>query len=176
MGMDWGAISAVAEVVAAVAVVVSLIYLAVQIRGNSDLLERTIQATRTQNAGSVIENFDGWRRLILETNSADLWFRGVNDWKSLDRDERIQFNFIASTLIWDIWFLYQLQRNEGLIADVNTRLYQDLFKHPGFRDWLMDHRNYHSDDFGDFLDKVCESVGAARYQPGESSSLFAGGH
>ena len=43
--MDWGAISAVAEVVAAVAVVVSLIYLAVQIRGNSDLLERTIQAT-----------------------------------------------------------------------------------------------------------------------------------
>ena len=72
--MDWGAISAVAEIVAAVAVVVSLIYLAVQIRGNSDLLERTIQATRTQNAESVIENFDGWRRLILETNSADMTF------------------------------------------------------------------------------------------------------
>ena len=72
--------------------------------------------------------------------------------------------------------MYQLQRNEGLIADVNSRLYQDLFKHPGFRDWLLDHRRYHSDDFGNFLDKVCESVGTERYQPGESSSLFAGGH
>ena len=75
--MDWGVISAVAEVVAAVAVVVSLIYLAVQVRGNCDLLERTIQATRTQNAQSVIENFDAWRRLIVETNRTDLWFRGA---------------------------------------------------------------------------------------------------
>ena len=174
--MDWDATSAIAEVVAAVAVVFSLIYLAVQVRGNSDLLERTIQATRTQNAQSVVENFDAWRRLIIETNNTDLWFRGVNDWKSLDRDERIRFNFIASTLIWDIWFTYQLQSNEGLMADVNSRLYQDLFKHPGFREWLLDHRQYHSDDFGEFLDKVCESVGAARYQPGESSNLFAGQH
>jgi hypothetical protein len=108
MEMDWGAISAVAEVVAAVAVVVSLLYLAVQVRGNSNLLERTIQATRTQNAHSVVENFDAWRRLIIETKSTELWFRGVNDWKSLDRDQRIQFNFIASTMIWDIWFMYRI--------------------------------------------------------------------
>jgi hypothetical protein len=174
--MDWGAITAIAEVTAALAVVVSLIYLAVQVRGNSDLLERTIQASRTQNSHAVVENFDAWRRLIIETESINLWFRGVNDWNSLERDERIQFNFIASTMMWDIWFMYQLQRNEGLMADVNSNLYQDLFKHPGFREWVLDHRKYHTDDFGEFLDEVCESVGSTRYKPGDSSSLFAGRH
>ena len=97
--MDWNAIGTVAEVVAAIAVVASLIYLAVQVRGNSDLLERTIQANRTQNAQSAVANFDAWRRMIVETASADLWFRGVNDWRSLERNERIQFNFIACNLI-----------------------------------------------------------------------------
>jgi len=174
--MDWNAIGAVAEIFAAIAVVASLIYLAVQVRGNSDLLERTIQANRTQNAQSAVANFDAWRRMIVETGSADLWFRGVNDWRSLKRNERIQFNFIAGNLIWDVWFFYQLQINEGLIADTNSQLFQDLFKHPGFRDWLLDHRQYHSDDFGDFLDQVCESVGDERYAVGESSSLFAGEH
>lgn len=174
--MDWGTIGAVAEVVAATAVVVSLVYLAVQVRHNSDLLERTIQSTRTQNSQSVIQNFDAWRRVIIETGSSDLWFRGVNDLKSLERDERIQFNFIAATLVWDIWFMYQLQRNEGLFPVVNSLLFQDLFKHPGFREWLLKQRNHHTDDFGDFLDKVCESVGSDRHKPGEFSSLFAGEH
>ena len=172
--MDWEAISAVAEAIAAVAVVVSLIYLVVQVRGNSDLLERTIQLSRTQNAQSVCENFDGWRRMIVETDSVDLWFRGINDWKSLEGKERLQFNMIAGTLIWGCWFMYQLQRNEGLMADVNSHLYQDLFKHPGYREWLLDHRKYHSDDFGEFLDSVRDVVGAARHKPGDSSSLTSG--
>jgi len=60
--MDWDAIGAIAEVVAAVAVVVSLIYIAVQVKGNSELLERTIQSNRTQNSQAEIHNFDSWRK------------------------------------------------------------------------------------------------------------------
>ena len=170
--MDWGAIAAIAEMIAAVAVVISLIYIAVQVKGNSELLERTIQSNRTQNSQAIIHNFDGWRKMILETGSGDLWFRGINDLNCLDRTEKINFNLIASTLIWTCWSFYQLQKNEGLIADLNEHLWQDLFKHPGYREWLLVHRRYHSDDFGEFLDRVCEVVGDDRYEPGQSSSLI----
>jgi hypothetical protein len=174
--MDWNAISAIAEIVATVAVVISLIYIAIQVKGNAELLERAIQSNRTQNSQVVVQNFDNWRRMILETDSADLWFRGINDLEDLERTEKINFNLIASTLIWTCWSFYQLQKNEGLIADVNEHLWQDLFKHPGYREWLLLHRRYHSDDFGQFLDRVCESVGENRYKPGESSSLIDGLH
>jgi hypothetical protein len=174
--MDWDAIGAIAEMVAAVAVVVSLIYIAVQVKGNSELLERTIQSNRTQNTQAVIHNFDSWRKMILETGSADLWFRGINDLGGLDQTEKINFSLIASTLIWSCWSFFQLQKNEGLIADLNEHLWQDLFKHPGYREWLLVHRRYHSDDFGEFLDRVCEVVGDDRYEPGQSSSLIDGQH
>lgn len=62
------------------------------------------------------------------------------------------------------------------MADVNSHLYQDLFRHRGFRDWLLGHRQYHNDDFGDFLDSVRAAAGDWECEPGRSSSLMAGEH
>jgi hypothetical protein len=172
--MDWGAISAVAEVIAAIAVVVSLIYLAVQIKDNTRHLDRTVQATRTQNSYSICEGFDRWRDMLLSPDGTDIWVRGINDLNALDSKEKMRFNTIAGSLIWSCWFMYQITRNEGLVADVNGVVWQDLFKHPGFREWLLEHRRFHADAFGEFLDSVCDAVGDERYESGESSSLTAG--
>ena len=81
---------------------------------------------------------------------------------------------IAGAFIWTCWFVYQLQRNEGLMADVNSTLFQDLYKHEGYREWLSSNEKLHTDDFRDFLEKVKTSVADVRYQNGESSSLTAG--
>ena len=174
--MSWEAIGAIGEVVGAIAVILTLVYLAVQVRGNSELLQRTVQATRTTNSQSVIENYNDWRAALLDGNNTDVWFRGINDLDALDSNERLRFTFLASSFMWNCWFMYQLQLNEGLMADVNARIWQDLFMHPGFRQWLLDHRQFHSDDFGEFLDEACASVGDARFSPGEPSSLIPGKH
>ena len=102
--MDWGVVSAVAQVIAAVAVVVSLIYLAVQIRDNTKHLEKTIQATRTQSAGSMLGGFDRWRDMILDQENSDIWIRGLNDLGSLRGAEKLKFNTIASACIWSCWY------------------------------------------------------------------------
>ena len=172
--MDWNAISAVAEVIAAIAVVMSLIYLAVQIKDNTRHLDRTVQATRTQSIYEICEGFDRWRDMVLLPGNADIWFKGINDLNSLDRTEKIRFNMIASSIIWSCWFMFQINRQENLVPDINGVVWQDLFKHPGFREWLQDHRRYHADAFGEFLDNVRDAVGDTRYQLGESSSLTAG--
>jgi hypothetical protein len=174
--MDLNAVAAIAEVVAAVGVVVSLVYLAVQVRGNSELLERTVQANRTSNSQSVIQNYNDWRAVLLEGDNVDIWHRGINDLTALSSAERLRFNFLASSFVWCGWFMYQLQRNEGLMADLNARVWQDFFKHPGFREWMTDHLQFHSDDFGDSLEEVRVAVGADVFKPGEPSSLIPGQH
>ncbi len=173
--MNWEALTSIAEIVAATAVVISLIYLAVQVRGNSKLLDRTVQANRTTNSQSVIQNYNDWRAGLLDGNNVDVWYRGINDLDALDSSERLRFTFLASSFMWSCWFMYQLQRNEGLMADVNTNAFRDLFRHPGLRQWLDLHRQtQHADDFGEFLDQVREMVGTDMLKPGEPSSYTQG--
>ena len=172
--MNWEAISSITEIIGTITIVITLIYVLVQNRLNSHQLERSIQANRTTNLQSVNENFNLWREMILADNNAKIWIKGINDLKGLDQTEKMKFNMIASSFIWTCWFVYQLQRNEGLMADVNSALFQDLYKHEGYREWLSFNEKLHSDDFRDFLEEVKRSVGTSRYEKGESSSLTAG--
>ena len=100
--------------------------------------------------------------------------KGLNNLQVLNQNEKVKFNMIAGSFIWTCWFVYQLQRNEGLMADVNNTLFQDLYKHEGYWEWLSSNKKLHTDDFRDFLEKVKISVGDLRYENGESSSLTAG--
>ena len=112
--------------------------------------------------------------MVLSSNNAGLWIKGLNNLNDLSQEERIKFNMIAGSFQWTCWFLYQLQQNEGFLPDANNSLFRDLYKHEGYRSWLLSNEKLHSDDFRDFLSKVKISVGAERYEEGESSSLTAG--
>ena len=172
--MNWQVISSITEIIGTLTIVITLIYILMQIRLNSRQLERSIQANRTANLQSVNENFNLWREMVLAESNAEIWIKGLNDLQVLDRIEKMKFNMIAGSFIWTCWFVYQLQNNEGLMADVNSTLFQDLYKHEGYREWLVSNEKLHSDDFRDFLEKVKASVGDVRYENGESSSLTAG--
>ena len=168
-------ISAVIEIVGTAAVVVTLIYVAIQVRQNSKQLERTIQSNKTQNWQYVIENFNFWREQVLSSNNAQIWVKGINNLDDLDRTEHMKFNMLAGSLIWTVWQYFNLLKNEGLFVDVNSNVFEDLYKHEGFRTWLINEEKYRNDDFGNFLKSVRENVGAERYKMGESSSLTGGG-
>ena len=112
--------------------------------------------------------------MVLSENNAEIWIKGLNEFQSLNRIEKVKFNMIAGSFVWTCWFVYQLQANEGLMADVNSTLFQDLYKHKGYREWLSQNEKLHSDDFRIFLDKVIVAVVDTRYKEGESSSLTAG--
>ena len=173
--MDWTVISAIAEVVAAIAVVVSLIYLAIQVKGNTSQVERAAQANRTQNWQAVVENYNVWRQMVLMPGHDEIWIRGINDLSDLSREERVKFNKMAGSVVWSGWFMYQIQRNEGLMADANANVFRDLYRHPGLREWVDYHRKHQFfDDFGAFLDQVRESVGSDMLKTGEGSSYTEG--
>lgn len=58
MELNWEAIGVIVEMVTPLTIVITLVYVVVQIRVNSHQIERTIQAIRTQNWQSVCENFN----------------------------------------------------------------------------------------------------------------------
>ena len=173
--MNWNAVSAIAEVVGLIAVVISLVYLAIQVKGNTQQLERAAQANRTQNWQAVADNFNIWRQMLAMPGNADIWIRGINDLSDLNHKERVQFNNMANSVFWSGWFMYHIQRNEGLMGDVNANAYRDLFRHPGLREWIAASKEAQlGDDYNDFLDRVKESVGSERIKPGEASSYSQG--
>ena len=172
--INWEIVGVITQIVGTIAIVISLVYVLIQIRINSRQLEKTVQLTRTQNWQFVAEDFNTWREMVLASNNAEIWIKGINNLEDLDRDEHIKFNMIAGSFIWTCWFLYQLQINEGFLVDANNTLYRDLYKHEGFRTWLTYNEKLHTDDFGEFLHEVKKSVGSERYTLGESSSLTAG--
>jgi len=172
--INWEIIGVITEIIGTITIVVTLIYVLIQIRQNSKLLQRTIQSVRTQNQQSINENFNRWREMVLASNNAEIWIKGLNNLEELNRVERIKFNMIAGSFIWTCWFLYHLQNNEGFLPDVNNSLFRDLYKHEGYREWLLSNESLHTDNFRGFLEKVKISVGSERYDIGESSSLTAG--
>ncbi|MDJ0941641.1 MAG: hypothetical protein QNJ00_17890 [Woeseiaceae bacterium] len=173
--MNWEAISAIAEVVGVTAVVISLVYLAYQVRGNTDQLERSAQANRTQNWQSVCVNFNEWRQMLAMPGNSEIWIRGINDLRDLSQDERVVFNNMANCMFWAGWFMYHIQRSEGLMNDVNANAYRDLYRHPGLREWIeVSKKAQLTDVYSDFLDEVKDSVGRDRINPGEASSYSQG--
>ena len=84
--MNWDAISAVAELLGAIGVIVSLVYLAVQIRRNTRTQKRTnLGDIATELATTV-------RCTATDPELASLLLRGYADLDSLDPIERYRFD------------------------------------------------------------------------------------
>ena len=83
--MNWQAIGAIGEATGAVAVIATLIYLAIQIRQNT-AQQRTSAAETTQR------EFNDFRLLLFESRDvAQLYLSGLNDLENLDEVDRLRF-------------------------------------------------------------------------------------
>ena len=83
--MNWDAVGAVGEVVGAVAVVLSLIYLAIQVRQNT----RTLRRSATADSVAGVRDFNS--RLIGDPTMTRIFRRGLEGMDDLDPDDRAQF-------------------------------------------------------------------------------------
>ena len=107
--MNWDAIGAVGEVLGAVAVVVSLLYLAIQMRSQS----------RETRLSTINNSLAEWNSLLaLVANSpelADIWNRGLKN-ETLPEEEEVRFRAFANSYFRVIEGLY-LQHLEGRLDD-----------------------------------------------------------
>jgi hypothetical protein len=92
--MNWDALGAIGEIVGAVAVVITLIYLAVQTR-------QSTEAVRHAFSRGVMEDANAWRfRIVENPDVSELFREGLRDPESLDANDKYRFRMLLDALVF----------------------------------------------------------------------------
>lgn len=138
--MNWDAISAIAEAVGAIAVVISLVYVAVQIRQNTEQSAHNARATELAAFERNIEASNRLRELlILHPDLAELFVGGSADFKALEPSDRFRFGLLMRNVFMAIQGAYirQMTLGEGpLEGSAPDRIVDELISNAGVREWL----------------------------------------
>lgn len=111
--MNWDAIGAIAESVGAIGVIVSLIYLALQVRQNT----KQVRLSRVQETSSTLQ--DGFAVLYLPGNP-QIWYKGHYSPGELDEQDAHTFRLFMERALYNVQNVVY-QKEHGLID-------QDVFE------------------------------------------------
>lgn len=106
--MNWEAIGALAEVLGSVAVLVTLVYLAVQTRSIN-------KQSQAEARYAFVDAMAEINTVIAQSKeTASVWRRGLDDVASLDEDEKMQFAMFVGQYanLWSV--MHQLHRDSQL--------------------------------------------------------------
>ncbi|HEX6066480.1 MAG TPA: hypothetical protein VFZ04_19740 [Longimicrobiales bacterium] len=147
--MNWNAIGAIAELVAAAGVVVTLLYLAVQVRQNT----KALRAATFQNIIGFATGFA--ERVAGSGEFAAIFETGMADLEALDESERLRFHFQLIALLRRFENIHY-QSRMGLIDDeewegLRAALHSIMFR-PGSRAWWKGNAHLFNSSFREFLD------------------------
>jgi hypothetical protein len=169
--MDWVALGTIAEIVGAVAVVVSLIYLAAQIRHNSDQVSEQIRALELAAYDASAQNFSNFRLSIAQNPQlASLWRRGKDNFNTLTPDEQYQLSELFTELFWAYDNMLH-RKSEGAIDEalwaVVEQNIREWLGNNGIKEWWeMGMRPPHSPEFEAIVNREYEKILGERVESG----------
>jgi len=134
--MDWDALGAIGELVGAIGVVASLVYLARQIQQNSNLVETSASAARAQAAiVSAGHGAAAFRSLAGDPELARIWFTGLSAPGQLGEEEGRRFDLLMVAQLIEIDANYTLARSgvlEPQIWAIWDGILDRWVRHPRF--------------------------------------------
>ena len=130
--VNWEAIGAIGQVVGAVAVVISLIYLAREVRRNTG-------ATHLTAMRSMHDAYNHWIQLLAQyPDLNDLYNRGIHDFESLKGADLVGFSMLMDQL----FYIYQEMYYQQLEGHLDQRVWDmtevplhDINAYPGVQAW-----------------------------------------
>ena len=142
--MNWEAVGAISEAIGVVAILISLIYLAVQIRQSTQEFSRGIEATQLAAFESNIESGNRVRELLLlNPDLVDLMTKGYASYTTLDTAAKIRFGLLLRNIFSSMQGAYIRHlslTNDPQGFEGSTRLLDEILQNPGVREWLMGKR------------------------------------
>lgn len=153
--MNWDAISAIAEAIAAVAVIVSLLYLAIQVNQNT-------RALKNQGLQSARERF------LLDIDQAtgtqidaEIFRNGLNDFNSLTPAEQGCFHSKMHTITHAFHHAWDLNK-DMLLPDHELEAMRNLTVSyliaPGAQQWWAVHKSVPPLEIVNYLDNASENA------------------
>jgi hypothetical protein len=156
--MNWEALAAVAETIGALGVIVSLVYLAIQVRQNT-------RAIRAQTYDSFVTQFRTWNEpMRADERMAERFHELIEDVESLSPEEQrhaIHVLFDFARLAENLHY----QHAEGMVSDAVWRGWENTFRAylsaPGFAWYLQQRRSFFAPEFNAWVESLQETAKVA---------------
>lgn len=148
--MTWDAISSLAEVVGAVGVILSLLYLATQIRHGLTTAADT--ATKETIASVVVQ----LNAMAEEPNRSSIT-KGLIDYRNLSGDEKVAFDSLTTSLIMIASSSFMSNKAnllpDELFAGWSGYLQPRFFSYSGAQEWWDESRNIFLPEMQEWVDE-----------------------
>ena len=148
--MNWDAISAIGEIVGAVAVIATLLYLAKEIRQNS--VSVAISALRDTTA-----QWNQWSEMIATSpDLADIVVKGNHSHQNLSDSESLRYGAYVQSF-FDNVESYRLLVNKHQV-DNDLQVLESIVRrridNSGFSDWWSNNTVDYSNDFVEWIEGI----------------------
>jgi hypothetical protein len=154
----------VGELVAAVAVVLSVIFVGIEIRQNSEAQMRVAtQAAVSDYIGSL-------ERITESRDIACLYVRGAQDFGALSGSERLRFSAFYMSFYYQLQQMHRLAEEGSLDPETWAGfegLLRETTRYPGVRQWFEVRREWFGPGFQAYID------GLMRTSPAIEDYVFA---
>ena len=148
--MNWEAFGAIGEIIGAFAVIVSLVYLAIQVRNQN-------RETRIASVHEILEGFRTEISVFRNAEFAELLKKGGADFDSLSATEKIQFVAMIQGpfRFWEEAYLqYKESRlSEKLWHGIHAQMRDFIATSGSKKVWELRGHTY-SDDFRTYVDNI----------------------
>lgn len=148
--MNWEIISALAELFGALGLIISVIYLALQVRNGT--------ATARRAAGHDVMMTINPLLTVLSSDAdvTSIWMRGLADFESLNGDEQVRFSclLLMLTYSWDeALHSHKTKQLDDWALERFTGSMHELARLPGFRSWYGVRKAWLSKNIRDVLEQ-----------------------
>ncbi len=156
--MNWDAVGAIAELLGAIGVIISLAYLATQIRQNTRQIGEHSRELRIAALDAIANSFSRFREpLIRDPELAALWIRGIADYQRLDEVDKVRLGRLLQELFFahqNTWSRYcEGATTEESWLDHCQAIAANL-SHPGIRTWWGETRSIYADEFENVIEEL----------------------
>jgi len=148
--MNWDAIGAAGEVVGAIAVVVSLMYLAVQIRAQN-------RESRLASIHEILNAFRNVQSAIADIESCDLVVKASEDFSSLSDSERLRTMMIImpNLRVWEeAYHQYRGGRLDEELWNAFVAQFRDIFAVSFVQEIWTLRKHVFTESFRQYVDKL----------------------
>jgi hypothetical protein len=145
--LDITTLAAWGEFIGGIAVVVSLIYLASQIRMNT----RTVRAA---SFGDVLNVSSQFGTMVADPEMASLYLRGLDDSTGLSAEDQVRFDALLNqsfNQFYRVWHLHQQTLLDDGLFEAHERVMADMLDKPGLANWWESAQQRWPAEFREFV-------------------------
>ncbi len=150
--MNWEAVGAIGEIVGALAVFLTLAYLAVQIRQNTNAVRATALDSSVNSVLVVRE------KLFEDPELMGLYLKGLENPEGLNEIDKARFMLLMQNILWALWNAY----SQAEIAELSSDFWESqksvvrrVFSSQG-GEWFLN--NYGHEFPASFLSEVSQCL------------------